>query len=134
MPLPRTAPWTAAWLAATVCALILSTCTAEGPCTGSMRLVNPIPDVTVAVGDTVHIDLANPPVFVSTGGRISYLPTLQSGYLNVEVNRVVNPGDDGKLSILRIIGIVVGEAKVELHATSGCLENRIVMNISVTEI
>lgn len=39
MPLPRTAPWTAAWLAAMVCALLLSTCTAEGPCTGSMRLV-----------------------------------------------------------------------------------------------
>ena len=51
-------------------AVLLSNCTADGPCEGSLTLENPIPDVTVAVGDTVFIDLADPPVFVSSEGRV----------------------------------------------------------------
>lgn len=95
--------------------------------------LNPIPDVTVAVGDTVHIDLANPPVFVSSGGRVSYDFGLQSGLLNVDLNRMPNPKDNGKYTLLLVIGERKGTAIAELRAISGCLENATFFNIIVTE-
>lgn len=83
------------------------------------------------MGDTLFIDLANPPVFVSSEGRISYLPVLQSGYLNVDVNKVANSEDNGRLSIHRIIGREVGDAVLALQASSECLENQTTINITV---
>ncbi|SMO80770.1 hypothetical protein [Gracilimonas mengyeensis] len=113
--------------------LILQNCSQSGPCEGSLTLENPIPDTTVAVGDTLFIDLTGPPVFVSSKGRVSYLPVLQSGYLNVDINQIANQADNGKLSILRIIGIEIGEAILDLQASSGCLENQLTITINITE-
>lgn len=108
---------------------LLASCTSEGPCEGSMVLTNPISDVTVAVGDTVNIDLTNPPVFVSSEDRIAYFPRIRSGFFNISVNRLAN--DDGNLSILVVMGKTVGESMVELEASSGCLEGKINFNVIV---
>lgn len=103
------------------------------PCTGRLILENPIPDTTVAVGDTLFIDLANPPVFVSTEGTVTYSPNQRSGFLNINVNRIANPDDNDELTLLRIIGKEMGEAILQLEANSGCLENQTTITINVTE-
>jgi len=114
-----------------IAGLLLYSCTRSGPCEGSLRLENPIPDTTVAVGDTLFIDLANPPVFVSSEGQISYIPSVMQGQMNVDVIQMENPNDNQRLSILLIIGESVGEAILELEANSACLENQTTFNVTV---
>lgn len=112
---------------------LLSSCTMEKLCEGSMVLTNTIADVTVAVGDTLFIDLANPPVFVSSKGEVTYSPWIRQGFTNINVNRIPNSEDGGDLSILVIIGRSVGEAVIELEVFSGCLENSLSFNINIIE-
>lgn len=114
-------------------AVLLSTCTQSGPCEGSLTLENPIPDTTVAVGDTLFIDLTDPPVFVSLEGRVSYSFGVLSGLSNVDLNRMANPNDDGNYTLFLVIGEAEGEAIAELRAKNGCLENSLTFNITVTE-
>lgn len=123
-------------LAITTAGLLLYGCflgPEREPCTGRLILENPIPDTTVAVGDTLFIDLAYPPAFVSSEGRVSYFPSLNSGFFNVDVNRISNPNDGGKVTLLRIIGREIGEGILQLEAKSGCLENQTMITINVTE-
>lgn len=112
-----------------IAGLLLYSCTRSGPCEGSLRLENPIPDTTVAVGDTLFIDLANPPVFVSSEGKVSYDYTIVSGVTNSNMNLI---GDTG--SILTIIGRSSGESILEVRAISGCLENSQVLTITITDL
>ena len=105
----------------------------SGRCEGSLTLEHPIPDTTVAVGDTLFIDLANPPVFVSSKSEISYAFEVLTGLSHVDLNRMENPNDGGNFSLLLIIGEAKGEARAELQANSSCLENSLTFNIIVTE-
>jgi len=106
--------------------------TQEGPCEGSLTLENPIPDTTVAVGDTVAIDLTNPPVFKSTKNDISYSFSGLQGITRIRLNLVDNPNDNNKNSLLLIRGISKGDVRIELIALSECLENTTTINITVT--
>ena len=109
-------------------AVLLSNCTADGLCEGSLTLENPIPDVTLAVGDTLFIDLTNPPVFVSSEGRVSYDYSIVTGASNSNMNLIGNTG-----STLTITGISDGESILELRAVSGCLENSQILTINISE-
>jgi len=114
-----------------IAGLLLYSCTRSGPCEGLLRLENPIPDTTVAVGDTLFIDLVNPPVFVSSEGNITFIPSIKRGSNHININKMENPNDNQRLSILLIIGESVGDAVLELQAASGCLENQTTINITV---
>ncbi|MAO64411.1 MAG: hypothetical protein CL666_05380 [Balneola sp.] len=114
-------------------AVLLSNCTQSGPCEGSLILENPIPDTTVAVGDTLFIDLTNPPVFVSSEGRISYHFNGIQGATNIRLNLVDNPNDDDKNTLFLIYGLNQGESILELKASSSCLENSQLLKITITE-
>jgi hypothetical protein len=85
-------------------AVLLSNCTQSGPCEGSLTLENPLPDTTVAVGDTLFIDLTDPPVFVSSEGEVTYDYSIESGVTNSNMNLIGNKG-----SILTITGRAVGK-------------------------
>jgi hypothetical protein len=104
------------------------------PCTGRLILENPIPDTTVAIGDTLFIDLATPPVFVSSEGRVSYSLNRIQGNTNIRVNLIDNPNDGNKNTLFLIAGINQGESIIELGANSGCLENSVTFNITTTEL
>ena len=112
---------------------LAASCTSSGPCNGSLTLENPIPDTTVAVGDTLFVDLTDPPVFASSKGRISYSFGVLSGVSNVDLNRMANPNDEGDFTIFLVIGETEGEATAELRATSGCLENSTTFNITIIQ-
>jgi hypothetical protein len=112
--------------------ILLASCSAEGPCKGTLVLTNPISDVTVAVGDTVFIDLSNPPVFVSSKGRVSYFYNIKAGVLDVNLNVRENPINENSLE-LEIVGRRVGVAIVELLASASCMENSYIFNITITE-
>ncbi len=112
-------------------ALWLANCTQSGPCTGSLTLENPIPDITVAVGDTVLIDLTNPPVFVSTEGRVSYSLDQLSGYIAISTS--ITYSLYGENPLLRIEGLDSGDAIIELRASSECLENHTTIKITSRE-
>jgi hypothetical protein len=103
------------------------------PCTGRLVLENPIPDTTVAVGDTLFIDLANPPVFVSTEGEITYSYSVITSGLYINPAIVANPDDNNNFTNLMIIGLKKGKATTELKAVDGCLENSIKFNTTVIE-
>lgn len=113
--------------------LLLYSCTQSGPCEGSLTLENPLTDTTVAVGDTLFIDLTDPPVFVSSEGRVSYSFEVLSGLTNVDLNRMANPNDEGNYTLFLIIGEAEGDAIAELRAKDGCLENSTTFNINITE-
>jgi len=104
-----------------------------GPCTGSLTIENPLPDNSVSVEDTLFVDLANPPVFVSSEGEITYSYSVITGgrYINPAI--VANPGDNNKFTNLMIIGLTKGKATTELKAVDGCLENSIRFNTTVIE-
>lgn len=119
-------------------ALLLNNCTQEGVCEGSLTLENPIPDTTVAVGDTLFIDLANPPVFVSSEGMITYDylivgGTHSGGTLNADLSIIENANDEGNFTLLLVIGEAEGEAVAELRPKDGCLENSTTFNILITK-
>lgn len=116
-----------------VLSFYLISCTQSGPCEGSLILENPIPDTTVALGDTLFIDLTDPPVFVSSEGRVSYDSEVLTGLSHVDLNFISNLNDNGDFSLFLIIGESTGEAIAELKATDGCLENSLNFNITVTE-
>ena len=104
----------------------------RGSCEGSLTLENPIPDTTVAVGDTLLIDLTNPPVFVSSKGRVSYSYSILTGIQNVDLSVIADPNDaEGRLLI--IVGETTGEAMVEILASSGCLENSQKLDINIID-
>lgn len=109
---------------------LIASCS-EKPCEGTLVLTNPIPDVTVAVGDTVYIDLANPPVFVSSEGRVSYDYQVYIGTLNANLNMIKNVSDNNHLTILLVIGRFEGVAVAELLSKDGCLENKTTFNINI---
>jgi hypothetical protein len=109
---------------------LLASCS-EKPCEGTLVLTNPIPDVTVAVGDTVYIDLANPPVFVSSEGRVSYDYQVYIGTLNANLNMTKNASDNNNFTLLLVIGRSVGVAVAELLPNDGCLENKTTFNINI---
>lgn len=113
-----------------IAGLLLYSCTRSGPCEGALRLENPIPDTTVAVGDTLFIDLADPPVFVSSEGRVSYSYSILTGIQNVDLSVIADPNDaEGRLLI--IVGETIGEAMIEILASSGCLENSQKLNLNI---
>ena len=116
-----------------IAGLLLYSCTRSGPCEGVLRLENPIPDTTVAVGDTLFINLANPPMFVSSEGFVGYGLDQTYGYTNINSNIIDNPDDENKNTLLIIIGLQVGDAGIQLNAFSGCLENQTTITINVTE-
>jgi len=101
------------------------------PCTGRLILENPIPDTTVAVGDTLFIDLANPPTFVSTEGRVTYATSVLQGSGNVDTNIKSNSNDNGNFTLLLVSGESEGEGLIEIRAFSECLENQTTINITV---
>lgn len=109
----------------------LASCSRDGFCEGFIVLTNPISDVTVAVGDTVFIDLANPPVFKSSERNLTYSFRALTGSVHFDLNRNANPNDSGKFSLLLVVGESQGEALAELIATSGCLENETTFKVTV---
>ena len=102
-------------------------------CTGRLILENAIPDTTVAVGDTLFIDLANPPVFVSSEGEVTYLFQALTNGTNIDLNRMENANDDGKFTLLIVIGLARGETRAEVTGKDGCLENSTTFDITITE-
>ncbi|MCR9133781.1 MAG: hypothetical protein NXI08_14470 [bacterium] len=107
-------------------------CTQEGRCEGTLVVENPIEDITMSVGETLFIDLTNPPVFVSSEGRVIY----DISYLSVEgAVRIIfanNPNDNGHLSMIKLTALDKGEDFFQLSASHGCLENQ--LNFKVTVI
>lgn len=107
-------------------------CTQEGRCEGTLVVENPIEDITMSVGETLFIDLTNPPVFVNSEGPISYDTSIISNIEIVDVDRVKNPNDNGFLTMIKIIALEEGVAIIKLSASYGCLENQ--FNFEVTSI
>lgn len=107
-------------------------CTQEGLCEGTLVVENPIEDITMSVGETLFIDLINPPVFVSSEGCIVYDMSNLTGIGIIDVNLEKNPDDNEQLSMLKINTIKEGEAIIKLSAYCGCLENQ--FNFEVTSI
>lgn len=100
-------------------------CTQEGLCEGNLIIENPIEDITMTVGDILFLDLTDPPVFVSSEGRVSY----KISNLSVEgVVRIIfakNPNDNGYLSLIKLTALDKGDEFFQLSASHGCLENQI---------
>lgn len=113
--------------------LLLTNCTQSGPCEGSLTLGNPLPDTTVAVGDTLFIDLASPPLFETSGEKITYDYEITLGTVNADLSIIENPNDENNYTLLLVMGITEGEAIAQLIAKDGCLENSLTFNITVTE-
>lgn len=109
-------------------------CDQAGPCDGYLKLVNPLPDTTVVVQDTLFIDLANPPVFESSNGLVSTYDFIElNGSRNISLNRMTNSNDGGRLTILVVAGLSIGNATVQLKAYSKCLENSTTFTVSVVD-
>jgi hypothetical protein len=102
------------------------------PCNERITLENAIPATTVAVGDTLFIDLTNPPMFVSSEGNVTYTSSIKQGSNLVNINILENTDDNQRLSILSIIGKSVGESVLELQADSGCIEDQTTIDITIT--
>jgi hypothetical protein len=117
----------------TISVFLFLACTQAGPCEGSLVLENPIPDTTVAVGDTLFIDLTDPPVFVSSEGEVTYFYSIVSGVSYVNPSIITEHNNGSKSDYLQIIGRVLGDSIVELQASSDCLENSQLLTINVIE-
>ncbi len=112
---------------------LLASC-GDDRCEGSLIVVNTIPDITMAVGDTVYIDLTTPRVFESPpNNAISYAVSPLSGFGIVQVLQMQNENenDNERATIIRIIGKSSGNAKVLVEAGTGCLVNETTFNITV---
>lgn len=124
-------------LTAIVVALISTACIfpETNPCTGFINIVGTIPDTTVVIGDTLYIDLTDPPLFQDSQGRpVSFnLPTkLGTGTLHVKVHLVPNPDDEDKRSLLEIVGLSTGENLYQIQGVSAsCSEKNIELKITV---
>ena len=116
-------------VAASVILLLVYNCTADGPCEGYLRVVNPIPDTTVVVGDTLFIDLADPFVFESSKGNTSFLPAVTYGFRYLGVNAIYK----GEETILLVIGKEKGNGEITVFASDDCLENKAIFKVSILE-
>lgn len=106
----------------------------EEPCTDSLRVENPIPDTTVEVGDTLLIDLVNPPVFVSSEDRrMSYQTSVRQRQKRVHLNLISNSDENERFSNLTITGESAGKVMAEIMASSSCDGNSTTFNVTVTE-
>lgn len=125
-------------LAIASAALFLSGCflgpeLQEEPCTDLLTIENPIPDATVAAGDTLLIDLVNPPVFVSSEGRrISYQTSVRQRQERVHLNLISNSIENEIFAHLTIKGESVGKVMAEIVASTSCDGNSTTFNITVT--
>jgi hypothetical protein len=110
---------------------LLASC-GDDRCEGSLTVVNTIPDITVAVGDTVYVDLTNPRIFERPpNNAISYAVSQLSGFLLVQVLQMQNANDNERATLIRIIGKSSGDAKMLVEAGAGCLVNETTFNITV---
>ncbi len=110
---------------------ILASCGDES-CEGSLTVINTIPDITMAVGDTVYVDLTNPRVFQKPpDNAIAYTVTLIYGFGLVRLTTLQNENDNGRSSYIRIIGKSLGEVKIQVEAGAGCLQNETTFKITV---
>ena len=97
----------------------------EDECEGYLRVVNPLPDTTMAVGDTLKLNINKLNVFEVSGDRdLGY--TVQSIYGSdvVLFYGIKNPSDDNRVTLFILVAQKEGEALKDLVATSGCLENK----------
>lgn len=111
---------------------LLASCTMEGPCEGSLTVVRTIPDITMAVGDTVYVDFTNPRIFErppDNAMRYRVIPIY--GIEHVQMTILKNPNDDDRASLIYIKGRSAGEAKIRVEAGAGCLQNETTFNITV---
>ena len=108
----------------------------EEPCTVLLTVENPIPDTNVTVGDTLFVDLNNPPVFVSTANRrISYHSSVRQREKRVGLKLIAdsNENQSEELTTIQIVGQSVGRVSTEITASSSCHENSTTFNITVTD-
>lgn len=118
--------------------LMLSGCypsSREGRCEGEIRVKRTIPDTTLAVGDTIYIDLTDPRIFVKPPDNvISYSRIIIYGSDVVGVGRRDNPNDttENPYSLFKIYGQKKGEALIQIDASHGCLENNTRFKVTVT--
>lgn len=104
----------------------------EGPCEGSLTVARTIPGITMALGDTVYVDLTNPRIFERPpDNAISYSGTPLYGFEHVKVALIKNKNDNDHLSMFEITGRSIGEAQFLILAGAGCLENSTPLNITV---
>lgn len=111
---------------------LLASCTMEGPssCEGFLTVIKSIPDITMAVGDTIYVDLTNPRIFKIQDNDIVYSFTPVTS-INAYIGIRVNPYDSNQLSLIEIIGRNSRESIYQINAASGCLENYTLLNITV---
>ena len=110
---------------------LLASC-GDDRCEGSLTVVNTIPDITMAVGDTVYVDLTNPRIFERPpDDAIAYRITRLYGVEFVKFNILTNPNNNNRLSIIEIIGRSAGEAMQKVEAGAGCLQNETTFKITV---
>jgi hypothetical protein len=106
----------------------------EEPCTDLLTVENPIPDTNITVGDTLLVDLDNPPVFVSTANRrISYQTLVRQREKRVHLNLISNSNENERLAKLTIIGESAGKAMAEVKASSSCDGSSTTFNVTVTD-
>jgi hypothetical protein len=110
---------------------LLASC-GDDRCEGSLTVVNTIPDITMAVGDTVYVDLTNPRIFERPpDNAIAYGLDPIYGFGFVKISLIVNTNDNNRLSLVEIISLSPGESKRRVVAGAGCLENETTLNITV---
>ncbi len=110
---------------------ILASC-GDDRCEGSLTVVNTIPDITMVVGDTEYVDLTNPRIFERPpNNAISYAVSQLSGFGIVQGLQMQNVNDNGRATLIRIIGKSFGDAKLLIEAGAGCLVNETTFNITV---
>lgn len=123
------------FIVSSLAVLTLSTTSCDPICEGYLRVINPISDITMEVGDTLYIDLTNPPVFESSEATITYsytyLSQLKNSYLDIKSKNI-----NGKSSLaLEIIGFKIGNSLIRFNAQSAdCLENSTNFTITVIDL
>lgn len=102
-------------------------------CEGYLRVINPIPDTTLVVGDTLFIDLTDPPVFKSSEDRIDYWYNVLDGNFYSDLSIYTGYNKEDKIDSLQIIGRSPGKSIVKLIGVSDCLENSTTFTVNVIE-
>ena len=120
------------FIVSSLAVLTLFTISCDPICEGYLRVYHPIPDTTVVVGDTLLIDITNPPLFDSSEEKISYGLNGVSGLAFLKANLISNPLDNGRNTLLLVTGRSEGQSVIEINASSNCLENS--TNFTITFI
>ena len=85
------------------------------------------------MGDTLFIDLTDPPVFECSNENIGYSFGVNTGLSSVDMNRLLNPNDNGNYTLIIAVGLEKGTSILSINSFSDCLENSTTFTVNVIE-